>query len=535
LENLNISLNGGMFENTLNEVRTTPSTIYNPSLNRTSAESILHTADSKRSGWIVEPKLAWDFTGKFGKVDALIGATFEERKQEAFSLQAGNFTSNDLIFNVANAGIKMILYDTESRYRYMAAFARLNYTLKDRYILNVTGRRDGSSRFGPDKRFGNFGAVGAAWLFSREKLFDDSSWLNFGKLRMSYGLAGSDLIGDYQYLNTFGISRYKYDGISGLEPIRLFNPDFSWETNKKIEAALELEFFKGRLASSVSWYRNRSSNQLVGIPLPSTTGFPSVNANLNATVENQGWEFVLRSSNIKKQDFQWQSSFNISIPKNKLIAFPNLENSTYAHRYEVGLPTSIVKLYKYIGINKESGLYEVEDVNNDGVINVEDRQSKVNLGTTLFGGLNNSFRYRNWNIDFTWMFVKQRVYSPDYYGNSLGSFYNQPDRLNDYFSQENKDARYQVPTTGANGMAMRAYQNFKSSDGVVTDGSYIRLKSLQIQYTLDSNWLKGKTLTISMQGFNVLTITKYWGSDPETHGNYLPALRTIAMGLNINF
>jgi len=535
LENLNISLNGGMFENTLNEVRTSPSTIYNPSLNRTSAESILHTADSKRSGWIVEPKLAWDITGKFGKVDALIGATFEERTQEAFSLQAGNFTSNDLIFNVANAGIKMILYDTESRYRYMAVFARLNYTLEDRYILNVTGRRDGSSRFGPDKRFGNFGAVGAAWLFSREKLLDEISWLNFGKLRMSYGLAGSDLIGDYQYLNTFGISRYKYDGVSGLEPIRLFNPDFSWETNKKIEAALELEFFKGRLASSVSWYRNRSSNQLVGIPLPSTTGFPSVNANLNATVENQGWEFVLRSSNVKKNDFQWNSSFNISIPKNKLIAFPNLENSTYANRYEVGLPTSIVKLYKYKGINKQTGIYEFEDVNNDGVLNADDRQTKVNLGVTLFGGVQNSFRYRSWTLDFNWIFVKQKVYSPDYYRSYLGSFNNQPTQAADYFSEDNKDARYQIPTTGANIKALQAHQNFNSSDGVVTTGSYIRLKTLQLQYTLDSQWLKGKTLTVNLQGFNLITITKYWGSDPETHGNYLPALRTIAMGININF
>ncbi|MDO5637012.1 MAG: SusC/RagA family TonB-linked outer membrane protein [Myroides sp.] len=535
LENLIMSVNGGVFENALNEVRTIPSTIYSPSLNRTSAESVLHTSDSKRKGWIIEPKLAWNLNGEYGKFDALIGGTFEERTQEAFSLQAGNFTSNDLIFNVANAGIKMILFDTESRYRYMAAFARFNYTLKDRYIVNVTGRRDGSSRFGPDKRFGNFGAVGAAWLFSREKLFDDSSWLNFGKLRMSYGLAGSDLIGDYQYLNTFGISRYKYDGVSGLEPLRLFNPDFSWETNKKLEGALELEFFKGRLSSSVAWYRNRSSSQLVGIPLPATTGFNSVQANLAATVENSGWEFVLRSSNIIGKDFEWSMGFNMTIPRNKLVAFPNLEESTYAARYHVGLPTSIVKLYKYTGINKETGIYEFEDVNNDGVLNADDRQTKVNLGVTLFGGLQNSFRYRNWTLDFNWMFVKQKVYSPDYYGSYLGSFNNQPARAADYFSQDNKNARYQIPTTGANSKALQAYQNYNSSDGVVTDGSYIRLKSLQLQYTLDSQWLKGKTLTVNLQGFNLITITKYWGSDPETHGSFLPALRTIAMGFNINF
>src|SRR5690606_18022251 len=98
---------------------------------------------------------------------------------------------------------------------------------------------------------------------------------------------------------------------------------------------------KGRLSSSVAWYRNRSSSQLVGIPLPATTGFNSVQANLAATVENSGWEFVLRSSNIIGKDFEWSMGFNMTIPRNKLVAFPNLEESTYAARYHVGLPTSI--------------------------------------------------------------------------------------------------------------------------------------------------------------------------------------------------
>src|SRR5690606_38459260 len=97
--------------------------------------------------------------------------------------------------------------------------------------------------FGPSNRFGNFGAVAAAWLFSREKIFDSSSWLNFGKLRVGYGITGSDLIGDYQYLNTFAISSYKYDVNVGLDVLRLYNPEFSWENNKKLEIALELELF----------------------------------------------------------------------------------------------------------------------------------------------------------------------------------------------------------------------------------------------------------------------------------------------------
>src|SRR5690606_41821049 len=120
----------------------------------------------------------------------------------------------------------------------------------DRYILNLTGRRDGCSRFGVNNRFANFGAVGAAWLFSREKLMENSSWISFGKLRASYGIAGSDLIGDYQYLNTYAVDYDKYDGNIALYPVKLFNQDFSWEKTKKSEVAREMELFNVGMAAT---------------------------------------------------------------------------------------------------------------------------------------------------------------------------------------------------------------------------------------------------------------------------------------------
>src|SRR5690606_27400325 len=144
-----------------------------------------------------------------------------------------------------------------SEYRYNAVFGRVNYGYNEKYFLNLTGRRDGSSRFGPGKQFANFGAIGAAWLFSRESFFEENlSWLSFGKLRGSYGTTGSDLIGDYKYLNTYGLTGVGYAGIVGLEPNQLFNPDFSWETNKKVEGAIELGFLKDRLQLSIAHYRN---------------------------------------------------------------------------------------------------------------------------------------------------------------------------------------------------------------------------------------------------------------------------------------
>jgi len=465
----------------------------------------------------------------------LVGATFEERTQNYLNIIAANFLSNDLIWNLSNAATQLINKDSDMMYRYTALFGRLNLTHADKYIINLTGRRDGSSRFGANNRFANFGAVGAAWLFSREKLFSDSNWLSFGKLRTSYGVAGSDLIGDYQYLNTFGINSQKYDGQAGLDPLRLYNPDFSWETNKKIEVALELEFFNGRVAPSVSWYRNRSSNQLVGIPLPATTGFASVNANLAATVENSGWEFTLRTLNIDRKNFQWSMNMNMSIPRSKLITFPNLNESTYANRYVIGLPITIKKVYNYTGINSETGLYEFEDVNGDGKIDVNDRETAVNVGVEFFGGLSTNLRYKRWSVGMLWQFVKQTGYTPDYNSQAPGASNNMHKRMQDYFSIDNPQGTYQIPTTGKNTAAVQAAANYRLSNAVIADASYIRLKTLQLNYSINSVQMPNTRTEIFLQGHNLLTFTKFWGHDPETTLNYLPALRTIAIGFKIDF
>src|SRR5690606_14853279 len=162
----------------------------------------------------------------------------------------------------------------------------------NRYVLNLTGRRDGSSRFGPGRQFGNFGAVGLAWIFSEEEFAKKGlPFLSFGKLRGSYGTTGSDAIGDYEYWSTYSLGSASTAGGRGLRPDRLYNPYFHWESNTKFDAALELGFNKGELLVSANYYNNRSSNQLVGIPMPSMVGFGTLNGNINATVRNTGWEF----------------------------------------------------------------------------------------------------------------------------------------------------------------------------------------------------------------------------------------------------
>ncbi len=191
----------------------------------------------------------------------------------------------------------------------MHLFGRINYEWQSKYFLNLNFRRDGSSRFGPGKQFGNFGSIGAAWVFTNEKFISNNlSFLSFGKLRASYGTTGNDQIGDYQFLNTYASSGLAYQGITGLEPTRLYNPEFGWEKSTKIEVALETGFLRDRIFLTTAFYRNQSANQLVGIPLPGTTGFTSINANLDATVQNQGLEITLHTDNFKGKNFRWSNA-----------------------------------------------------------------------------------------------------------------------------------------------------------------------------------------------------------------------------------
>lgn len=216
------------------------------------------------------------------------------------------------------------------------------------------------------------------WIFSKEDFAKRIPWLSFGKLRTSYGITGSDNIGDYAYLDTYSVGGL-YNDIPTLKPTALFNPKYKWEKTKKFELATELSFFKDRINASIAYYNNRSSDQLVGMTLPTTTGFSSITGNSLAVVENQGWEFSISSQNIKTKDFSWQTNFNISFTKNRLLSYPGLEEGTESSFYVIGKPINIVKLYKYEGLDPETGNFTFKDYNEDGKITSEDQQQIVSL------------------------------------------------------------------------------------------------------------------------------------------------------------
>jgi len=312
--------NFGFTDTTNDDSRSIPSTMYNPAYSLGSQYSSIYINNFKRHSWIVEPQLNWKKDLKNSALNLLVGATYQNQQSSRLVNLASGFPSNSLLYDLASASEVYTLSNNQIQYKYQAFFGRANYILADKYIFNLTGRRDGSSRFGQGKQFATFGALGVAWLFHRESLIEQNiNFLSFGKLRTSYGTTGSDKIGDYQFLDTYTSSGIQYRRNNGLQPSRLYNPDFSWETNKKIEASLELGFFDDQIFLTTSWYKNRSSNQLVGYALPSTTGFTSIQANLDAVVENTGFELVLRTVNIKNKDFSWITNFNITKAGNKLV------------------------------------------------------------------------------------------------------------------------------------------------------------------------------------------------------------------------
>lgn len=519
-----------------NERRTVPSTIYNPAYNIGPEYSSLFTNTTARQSWIIEPQLNWHRDFGTDKLEVLVGSTLQNQKSDVLHQAGFGFSNNNLINDLTSATYKMVYNSSETLYKYAAFFARINYNLKGRYIINATGRRDGSSRFGSGNKFANFGAVGAAWVFSDETFIKDNfPVISFGKFRASYGTTGNDQIGDYQFLDTYSSSGNNYQGTIGLQPTRLNNPNFGWEKNKKLEAAFEIGLLKDRIFFTLAWYQNRSSNQLVGIPLPGTTGFTFLNANLNATVENKGYEFTLRTVNFQNSNFSWTTNFNISTSHNKLLSFPDLETSPYSETYVIGQALNIQKAYHFTGLNPQTGIYEFEDMNGDGIISApDDKQTVLDFTPKYFGGLHNQLIYNNWQLDFLFQFVKQQNW--DYAAGSAGGMYNQPAAITNSWQQLGDTAPFQQFTSGTNGAVVQAYSNYTLSDAGVVDASYIRLKNIALSYDLLQKWNKEMRCQISLQGQNILTFTPYKSGDPEFRNpGYLPPLKIYSLGVQLTF
>ena len=335
---------------------------------------------------------------------------------------------------------------------------------------------------------------------------------------------GNDQIGDYGYLDAYEATI----GPGGLYPTGLANPDYSWETNKKLEVGIDLGFLNDHLRLGISRFQNRSSNQLVGYPLPYMTGFPSVQANLPATVENSGWEIEFASLNLSNKNFSWETSLNITFPKNELVSYPDIEQSSYANTYKVGHPLNIALLYEYTGLDPITGFYTISDANEDGRYDYKDRVVIKDMTREYFGGINNSITYNNLSLAFLWQVVKQEGKISDF---NMGRTNNV---LKEFLSSENS---YQTITQSFEGFY--GYYYTQSSNFPYRNASFLRLKNISLTYDLPLDLIEVLGLEncrLYLQGQNLLTFSSFDAIDPEQQNSTgFGNLKTITGGLRINF
>ncbi|WP_316817101.1 SusC/RagA family TonB-linked outer membrane protein [Pedobacter nyackensis] len=532
-----ISANAGYNITTNNQRLVSPSTAARPGGLNTRAVNL---GTTENRSWTVEPQLEYNKEIFGGRFTGLVGGTLQSTEGRYQRINAFNFPSDESMKTINNAPNSSST-EGNSQYRYAAFFGRLNYNYNNTYLVNLTGRRDGSSRFGPGKQFANFGAIGAAWIFTNEKFMKDTdSWLSFGKLRTSFGSTGNDKISDYQYLDTWGNQSFVKPewGTSFLYPTKLYNPDYHWESTLKTEYALDLGFLKDRIMFSSVYFRNKSSNQLVQYKLAKITGFSSVIANLPATVINSGFEFSLGTRNIEKSDFSWSTDINISIPKNKLASFPGLANSSYYSKYVVGQPLNVIYAVKSLGVNPDNGLYTFEDRNDDGSYDEDDFQVLGHTDPKYYGGIQNSFRYKNFNLDFFVLFRKTtgQNYKRYYRYNSSSNFTNLPIIKEKIWEKPGDIADLGRLSTN---LTSDLYTYVAKSNGIYSDASYISLNNVSLSYnlpkTLMNKW-KVSNCRVYVLAQNLLTITAYEVGDPQTQ-NYLstPPLQTVSAGLQVTF
>ncbi|MCD0489403.1 SusC/RagA family TonB-linked outer membrane protein [Pedobacter sp. MC2016-14] len=538
LPSLNAQVSLGYNRITMNQTQTVPEISSNPTQYVASTGAY---GNNEVNSYIVEPQLDYVRNIGKGKLNLLAGGTFQSNLREGQNLLGSGFASDEQLKNPYAAVALTSRGYNYTDYKYTSIFGRATYNWDEKYIINGTFRRDGSSRFGPDKKFGNFGAVGAAWLFGNESLVKDNlHFLSFGKLRGSYGTSGNDQIGDYQYYDSWSSASFPYAGSGTLFPTRFANPVYQWEVSRKLEFAMELGFFKSRVLLTAAYYRNRSGNMLIDYPLSPQSGFPSYLANLPAKLENRGFELELNSINVNNDDFKWNTSFNVTSASNKLLEYPGLESSSLSDRYFIGQPINVTTGYQSTGIDSQTGLPTFVDRNGDEEISEE--EDLAILGTITpqyYGGMSNNFSYKNWSLDFFFQFVKQEGPSLNsgYLSGPYGSLGNKDISALNRWTTPGQITDIPVATASGSSDAAQAYGFWRTSSANWKDASFIRLKNVALRYNLTSvvKNLKISNLTLFVQGQNLFTITKYDGFDPETKGLVLPPLSVYTAGLQVSF
>lgn len=488
-----------------------------------------------------------------GRLTATIGGSLRDVVNQTTYINGTGFASDELLMSPANASAANIttVYSNLPK-RYIGAFAILNFRWAEKYILSVNGRRDGSSVFGNNRQFGNFGSVAGAWIISEEPWFKSlRNIIDFLKIKASYGLEGASAIGPYAYINTYGLASNSYGGGISLTPQNLANPYLHWETNHTREVGLNIDILKGRVNIDAIYYFNKVGDQLTDQPLSSITGFTRFAINSPANIHSYGTEITVSTRNISNKNFSWNTRINLTVPRTRLASYPGLDNLVTNVNYVIGKPITGIKLYNYAGVDPATGTYNF--YNADGVkgeytpflspvqLNpIKDRTAFIDLAPKYYGGILNTLIYKNFSLDFL-ITVTNRM-GPDFL-----AFESFPlGFVNNNFPVAIASKRWMkpgditnVPKASASAAALLDQGNFTSSTGAYSDATYARLQNLSIAYHLPAKVIHKAHMTalsVYAAGQNLYTLSKYNNLDPENmQAGHTPPLRVYTLGLNLTY
>jgi TonB-linked SusC/RagA family outer membrane protein len=488
--------------------------------------------------------------GNRHKLTATLGMSYLQNDTKGNSIQAEGYPS-DAVKNLSGATNVTFGSSSNDRYDFLSYFLRANYSFDEKYLLGVSVRTDGSSRFGPDHRWGTFPAVSAGWVISQEDFLKNQQTLSYLKLRASYGLTGNAEIGEYRYLSLYNISNYP--NLPGFVPSTLGNPDLHWEKTAQADVGLEFGFFKGRLSGEVDYYTKNTSDLLLNVNIPSTTGYSYITQNLGK-LSNKGIEVTLNSINLEGP-FRWTTSFNIAYNKNRIKDIQGQVIEAGEQRAVEGEAIGSFYLQKYLGVDPQTGdaLYADKDGKPTSNYNDAVRTVVGNSNPDFTGGFTNNFSYKGFDLSAFFTFVQgNEIYNRAgvYQANSFGGgFDNQTTEVL---------SRWQKPgdITNVPRVSLSYPTGQRASSRWIYDGSYIRLKTVTLGYTIPKSVmsaLKISSARVYVSGYNLWTKTDYI-SDPEVNTSPLgttsettqnvvggvdfytiPQARQFVVGLNVKF
>lgn len=542
--------------------------------------------NSQRFEWLNENFLT--YTKRFNRahrLEILGGMTHQSKRSTQDGFSAIQVPNEELGIYGLVQGLPLENFIGASENRLQSFFTRVNYNYKSKYMLTATMRADGSSKFRPEHRWGYFPSAAFAWRMGQENFIKNIAAISDAKLRLSYGVTGNNRVSDFAYLPAAewnDLASYSFNNTRyfGLNMERLSNPNLKWESTAQFDIGYDLNLFKDRVNFVFDWYRKTTFDLLLNAQLPYTTGYATAYKNIGK-VRNEGVEFSLSTINIRNKNFMWESSFNISFNKNRIMALnENQDNmtsrvSSFVTRMaeeplyiaEVGKPAAMFYgyvwdgVYQYSDFNETSpGVYELKknlttngdvtvqpgdikyrDINGDGVIDANDK-TVIGRGLPIHvGGFTNNFKYKNFdlNVLMQWSYGNDLMNANRliFEGNITNvNHFNQYASWADRWTPENpSNTIHRVGGGGPQVMSSRT----------IEDGSYLRLKTVSLSYTIPQSVLKRvkiNSLSLNVASQNLFTWTKYSGMDPEVsvHNTVLtpgfdfsayPHARTLVFGI----